>query len=416
MGIFAQGGAASGDINTTVDPNTINPNGISTQWDRNNYPSQFFYGGGDDNSLWNQEANGWSQYANMGVQAPGVDPSLINAQNASNAQQQQSGQQEQQAFNLMQSQAMGGDTAAQQQARNTLAYSQDAQNAMMANAGSPQALAAARTQAANSAATQQSMNANSMNALRAQEMATGRSAMGNMANAMRGNEQQLYGLNNDLSYGVASNQMDLNKANDALMLGYGSMANQAQNAMGQIQLGNGQFNLQQNQINNQNAMNWATTATGAASGGLGALGSMNNGNGGGGGGGSGNNYNPSGNGDNYSGDFNYDVENSDERLKTDIARTSLMRPFLDTLAHGRATYRYKNPADEPRVIPTGGRYAGVMAQDLELVPELGHQLVVNTPHGKMVDTKTALSALMAGTGDLHERVKRLEGNREFDND
>lgn len=89
-----------------------------------------------------------------------------------------------------------------------------------------------------------------------------------------------------------------------------------------------------------------------------------------------------------------------------LTQHSLADDFLD---HMRPySYRYKDPRMEPRVQPTGGTYLGVMAQDLERIPHLGHQLVVDTPQGKMVDQKTALSATMAGLARIHERVKALE--------
>ena len=91
-----------------------------------------------------------------------------------------------------------------------------------------------------------------------------------------------------------------------------------------------------------------------------------------------------------------------------IAEPSLADSFLE---HMRPySYRYKDPRMEPRVAPTGGIYLGVMAQDLEKIPHLGSQLVVQTPQGKMVDQKTALSATMAGLARVFERVKALESD------
>jgi hypothetical protein len=96
---------------------------------------------------------------------------------------------------------------------------------------------------------------------------------------------------------------------------------------------------------------------------------------------------------------------SDRRLKTKIRRT-LADDFLDYM-HPKS-YQYKKASDEPRPIPTGGKYLGVMAQDLERIPQVGHQLVVDTPRGKMVAPKAALSAALAGLGRLNERVRLLE--------
>jgi hypothetical protein len=97
---------------------------------------------------------------------------------------------------------------------------------------------------------------------------------------------------------------------------------------------------------------------------------------------------------------------SDERVKKNIRHT-LADEFLEHLHP--SSYQYKNPRDEPRPIPTGGRYLGAMAQDIESTPEVGHQIIVNTPRGKMVAPKAALSAALAGLGRLAERVAFLEG-------
>jgi len=82
--------------------------------------------------------------------------------------------------------------------------------------------------------------------------------------------------------------------------------------------------------------------------------------------------------------------------------------YLDTLSHSASTYRYKDPHDEPATMPTGGKYMGVMAQDLERVPEIGGQLVKDGPRGKYLESGANLSAALAGLGRLHERVSGLE--------
>jgi hypothetical protein len=75
------------------------------------------------------------------------------------------------------------------------------------------------------------------------------------------------------------------------------------------------------------------------------------------------------------------------------------------------SYRYKRPADEPSSAPTGGRYLGVMAQDIEKVPEIGRQIVKDTPRGKVLEGGALSSALAGGLGRLHQRVRKLEGMR-----
>lgn len=98
---------------------------------------------------------------------------------------------------------------------------------------------------------------------------------------------------------------------------------------------------------------------------------------------------------------------SDETQKVVNNRT-LADDFLE---HMRPySYKYKDPSMEPRVSPTGGDYLGVMAQDLERIPHLGPQIVVDTPNGKMVDQKTALSASMAGLARVNEKVMALQSD------
>jgi hypothetical protein len=97
---------------------------------------------------------------------------------------------------------------------------------------------------------------------------------------------------------------------------------------------------------------------------------------------------------------------SDEKGKSGKEST-IAHAFLDSL-HGGYSYKYKDPSNEPSVEPTGGRYLGVMAQDLERVPEVGPQLVKNTPKGKYLEEKALVSALAAGEGNMHERLKRVE--------
>jgi hypothetical protein len=72
------------------------------------------------------------------------------------------------------------------------------------------------------------------------------------------------------------------------------------------------------------------------------------------------------------------------------------------------TYEYKDPQNEPRDAPTGGRYLGVMAQDVERAPGVGRQIVTDTPHGKAIELPAMVSSLAAGTGRLHERLSALE--------
>ena len=104
---------------------------------------------------------------------------------------------------------------------------------------------------------------------------------------------------------------------------------------------------------------------------------------------------------------------SDERAKFAVerGRESMADAFLDHLHP--YSYQYKNPGDEPRPA-TGGRYLGVMAQDLEQAPGIGRQLVMDTPGGKRVSIGAGLGAVMAGLGRVDERLKALESSHDED--
>lgn len=90
---------------------------------------------------------------------------------------------------------------------------------------------------------------------------------------------------------------------------------------------------------------------------------------------------------------------SDRRAKTDVgdggpAATGLLEALS---AH---TFRYRGD-DEQQL--------GVMAQDLEQAPA-GRAIVREGPGGaKMLDSNRALAAALASMGELHERLRRLEG-------
>jgi hypothetical protein len=93
---------------------------------------------------------------------------------------------------------------------------------------------------------------------------------------------------------------------------------------------------------------------------------------------------------------------SDRNLKTDIepARTDpAVQEFLDALTS--STYRYKNPEHGE------GRYLGPMAQDLERT-ELGRDMVMDTPEGKMVDYGRGAPAYLGVAGLLNDRLDDLE--------
>jgi hypothetical protein len=94
----------------------------------------------------------------------------------------------------------------------------------------------------------------------------------------------------------------------------------------------------------------------------------------------------------------------------DGGHVSAADEFLDSMHP--YSYEYKDPRLEPRAGgPTGGRYLGVMAQDLERAPDVGRQIVFDSPTGKRIDQGAGLSAALAGLARLHERVCDLEGTQ-----
>ena len=106
---------------------------------------------------------------------------------------------------------------------------------------------------------------------------------------------------------------------------------------------------------------------------------------------------------------------SDERAKMSVSPAPTADALLDMLAKSKSTFAYRNPQDEPLSplhpkLP-GARFGGVMAQDLERTPEIGPQLVTNTPHGKMLEPQAVQSAMLMGLGRLAERMTALEGRR-----
>jgi hypothetical protein len=50
-----------------------------------------------------------------------------------------------------------------------------------------------------------------------------------------------------------------------------------------------------------------------------------------------------------------------------------------------------------------------MAQDVEKAPEIGHQIVFDSPEGKRIDVRAGLSAALAGLARINERLCAVEG-------
>lgn len=92
---------------------------------------------------------------------------------------------------------------------------------------------------------------------------------------------------------------------------------------------------------------------------------------------------------------------SDRRLKRDVKRNAHdIDEMLDALKPQR--YRYKDEKHGK------GEVHGIMAQDLEK-SRAGKAMVIEKPEGKHVDIPKAISAALAASARLNERVRELEG-------
>ncbi len=94
---------------------------------------------------------------------------------------------------------------------------------------------------------------------------------------------------------------------------------------------------------------------------------------------------------------------SDERLKTDVSDA---RADIDAMLEGLkpVAWRYKDEKHGQ------GRWTGIMAQDMER-SAAGARVVSDTPEGKMLDVRKAVSAALASSARLHERLRTLERSR-----
>lgn len=92
---------------------------------------------------------------------------------------------------------------------------------------------------------------------------------------------------------------------------------------------------------------------------------------------------------------------SDRTLKKDVRKaSSSIDDMLDKLE--ATVYRYKDEKHGQ------GRRAGIMAQDLE-GSTMGRRVVRDTPEGKMLDVNAAISAGLAASARLNQRLRALEG-------
>lgn len=304
-----------------------------------------------------------SRYDRLGKEL-GTQLDYIRGNRLDTAPQAQSRQMQLDLAKALQQQAAGGGppSIAQQMLANQTSQNilnAQSQAASMRGVNPAMALRMQQGQAAN--LNQQAANQGAM--LRSQEILNAQQALGGLAGGMRGQ---------DIGLAEAQQQGALNR--DQLILqGLGQKGQIAQAAtQGARDLE--QLRVQQragvNAVNQAGYEAAAKQRTGIAAG--------------------------------IGGGFMEKILASDRNLKTDIepARSDpAVQDFLDALSS--STYRYKNPEHGE------GRYLGPMAQDLEKT-ELGRDMVMDTPDGKMVDYGRGAPAYLGVAGLLNDRMDDLE--------
>lgn len=97
------------------------------------------------------------------------------------------------------------------------------------------------------------------------------------------------------------------------------------------------------------------------------------------------------------------ITKSDEKSKKNIkSAKNDIKDFLDKLSS--KSYNYKEP-ESPGA--ASGKRVGILAQDLEK-SGVGRTMVMDTPHGKMVDTTQGFGAILAAQAELNKRLNALE--------
>jgi hypothetical protein len=92
---------------------------------------------------------------------------------------------------------------------------------------------------------------------------------------------------------------------------------------------------------------------------------------------------------------------SDKNSKKDIKKAEDVNDKLSEFLDAIKAMNYSYKGEEKK-------QDGIMAQDLEQ-SEIGQQMVVDTPNGKMVDFSQGFAAMLAAQAELNERLKKIEG-------
>jgi hypothetical protein len=401
---------------------------------------------GGANSIANQD----SAYANQAQGRTGANPFASGAAASAAYNGQESQSQQQQALRMMQLQASGGGPNYAAQTMNAgLAQSVANQKALAASSGAGSGGAAAQRGAAVQGAQLGIQNTNNVNQVTAANQVAAQQAYSTAANQYLTANQNQQQMEQQGAEGYGQLQYQQGAANDAMSQNYQQLGQSAEAAQlgadSSIYNGANAIGTAETIQNQNQATQFGVQAIGAGvSMGAGAAGSdvrlktnlsFQ-------GGDPGNSAGPSsmggmmadartkqapmmqqggmaamiGKGGLSEGTKAVAQDSAPLAFSSD-ARGKSVRPGGNTLADKFMehlhpySYRYKDPKNEPRSTPTGGHYLGVLAQDVERSPAVGRQVVRDTPEGKVLEGGALSSALAAGVGRLHERLKALEGER-----
>jgi hypothetical protein len=336
-------------------------------------------------------------------------------------------------------QSKTGSTIAQEQFKQALGASQQANIGAAESAGGRNpnaALYAAFNANANAGQTAASNSAIQT----AQEKLAATQGLGQLGSAVQGqnlNEAQ-FGLGANQFNATAANQVNQNNVNnnlaayDASLRGLtgaaGTTQQEALNTQNEQNLASSNANAARQQAIQQAEFNAGQTtqlesagigalgaiggsATKALTGGLSGLGDI--GGGGGGGGPDWSSYLPveggvTGNTANGSSAASLQAAKSDKNAKKDIKDASSdIEGWLDSVSRPK-TYEYKDKQDGD------GKQTGAMAQDMEK-SDIGKRMVKDTPKGKVVEYDgNALNTIVAALGHLHSKLNELAGDKEDD--
>ena len=355
-----------------------NDNDVNDSAIRNANPDAWYYGGQGQAGFQSELARAAQMQAGYQNRVgPQVDQTGYNADRSRDLQ---SAAQQQASLGMLARTASGqGPSIAQAQAAAAMQQARNSMQGMAASArgGGGNAAAAMRTAMMQGGAMQQGA-AQQGGMLRAQEMLAAQNAYAQQANAMRGAEQARMGQGAQWSLGNTAAQQANQRQNDAQSNVYegvrqGALGGNTQGRQGEQTWRQNAFSdINRTELGQeQQALAERGKAIGTAGSAVAAL---------------------------------LPFIFSDERLKTGIGNgAGEIRSALDNLSP--KSFEYKNGANGE------GERLGIMAQDLEK-SKYGKSIVQKDSDGmRMVDGGGGLNMALAAIADLHQRMKKFEGNK-----